>query len=175
MSTWIALFRGINVGGNCRLPMAELRVQLEACGLSNVRTYIQSGNVIFEAGRPSKARLAAQIIDSVEQHQGFRPAVLLLTATELHQAIENNPYTEAISQPQTLHFFFLEQPARQPNVAMLEQVRDASESYELTDQVFYLHTPKGLGRSKLAARVEKLLAVWQLHATFAPSVSYESY
>lgn len=159
MSTWIALFRGINVGGNNALPMAKLKKDLEGLKLSNVQTYIQSGNVVFQSSSSSGATLAKKISDTVETEHGFRPHVLLLTRDELETAIERNPFHVATSEPTSLHFFFLEKPASQANLAGLEKIKAANESFRLIDKVFYLHAPDGVGRSKLAAGAEKLLGV----------------
>ena len=159
MTTWMALFRGINVGGNNILPMAELRIGLESLKLRNVRTYIQSGNVVFASSSKSAAALARKIADHVEQRHGFRPQVLLLTYEDLADAVEKNPFPKAVSDPKTLHFTFLAEPATDPDLAALDAVKSATEEYALTDHVFYLHAPDGIGRSKLAANAEKILGV----------------
>lgn len=88
MKTWIALFRGINVGGNHILPMAELRQELSALGLSQVQSYIQSGNVVFAAKSGTAASWAKTISACVEEHHGFAPQVLVLDATAV-QAAQN--------------------------------------------------------------------------------------
>jgi len=159
MQTWIALFRGINVGGNNILPMAKLRSGLEALTLQNVRTYIQSGNVVFESSSKSAASLEKRIASWVEGDFGFRPQVLLLKHGDLLAAVEKNPFPEAASAPKTLHFSFLATSAAKPDNEALERVKAASERYALVDDVFYLHAPDGIGRSKLAASVEKHLGV----------------
>ena len=159
MHTWIALFRGINVGGNNMLPMAKLKTGLESLKLTNVRTYIQSGNVVFQSSSGSSAGLAKKIGDWVESEHGFRPQVLLLTGQQLRDAIEQNPFPEACAEPKSLHFYFLAQPATKADVAALEKVKASSESYRLTEGVFYLKAPDGVGRSKLAAYAEKYLGV----------------
>lgn len=159
MSKLVALFRGINVGGKNVLPMARLRGELEALGLVDVRTYIQSGNVVFESSAESSKELATSIADRIESQHGFRPEVLILSREELAAAVAANPFPEAAADPKTLHFFFLAESATQPDVAALDDARVSSERYQLTDRVFYLHAPDGIGRSKLAAKAEKLLGV----------------
>lgn len=160
MTTWIALFRGINVGGHNRLPMAELRGELEALGLRDVRTYIQSGNVVFEAPAARQATALGKTIDQrVEQRFGFRPQLFLLSAAQLRAAIEANPFPQAVGEPKSLHVNFLAEPARDADLAGLEALKAASEAFVLTDSVFYLHAPDGIGRSKLAAKAESLLGV----------------
>jgi len=159
MSTWIAFFRGINVGGNNILPMAELRSGLESIKLRNVRTYIQSGNVVFESSAQQPTSLAKKISRQVESSHGFRPQVMLLTELDLRAAIENNPFTAEEQFPKTLHFFFLSEPVLSADMEALDEAKSESEQYKITDQVFYLHAPDGLGRSKLGAKAEKLLGV----------------
>lgn len=159
MRKWIALLRGINVGGNNVLPMAKLRNDLEELGLENVRTYIQSGNVVFDASAKSAAALGTKIGKQIEQRHGFRPQLLVLTRQDLLAAVESNPFPEAVSEPKSLHFSFLAEPAADPDLKALDDVKAATERYELTDRVFYLHAPDGIGRSKLAANVEKHIGV----------------
>ena len=159
MRTWIALFRGINVGGRNLLPMADLRSDLEALKLTNVRTYIQSGNVLFDAKTGSAPSLAKRIARTVEERHRFRPDVLVLDPDALRAAIAANPFPEAVADPKTLHFLFLAEPASDPDTDALEAARAPSERYRLTDAVFYLHAPDGVGRSKLAANAERHLGV----------------
>lgn len=159
MATWIALFRGINVGGHNILPMAELRKDLETLGFRNVRTYIQSGNVVFGSSAKNGSLLGKKIGKKVEEKHGFRPHILILNRQELVSAIEGNPFPKAKSQPRTLYFFFLARPATNPDMNALENAKTPAEEYRLTDSVFYLHAPVGVGRSKLAANTEKFLGV----------------
>lgn len=159
METWIALLRGINVGGNNILPMAKLRNDLESLQLRNVRTYIQSGNVVFDATARKASSLAREIGRRVEERHGFRPHLLILSREDLLAAVESNPFPEAASHPKTLHFFFLAETADAPDTKALDDAKSPTESYRLTDRVFYLHAPDGIGRSKLAANAEKHLGV----------------
>lgn len=146
------------MGGKHILPMAKLVSDLESLQLTHVRTYIQSGNVLFcTGGRPSG--LAQKIEELIEQRHGFRPKVLLLTSTALKTAIANNPFPEATDDHRPLHFYFLLERPKRPDTAGMEAIKLASERMALVDQVFYLHAPDGIGRSKLAAAVEKHLGV----------------
>lgn len=159
MQTWIALFRGINVGGNNILPMADLKRYLESLGLNNVRTYIQSGNVVFDSTASDLSSLSETIARHIEEQQGFIPQILLLSPKDLLKAIESNPFSTAVSDPKTLHFGFLAEPATNPDTSALDEIRASTERYKLIDSVFYLHAPDGIGRSKLAANAEKHLGV----------------
>ncbi len=159
METHIALFRGINVGGNASLPMKELVGILQDLGCQNVRTYIQSGNAVFDSAAGDPAALAARITAAIQQRRGFAPHVLLLRQAQLEQAMVQNPFREAEDDPASLHLGFLAAAPPNPDLAGLERLRAASERYRLIDSVFYLHAPEGVGRSKLAAGAEKLLGV----------------
>lgn len=159
MGTWIALLRGINVGGANRLPMAELRGELERLGLDRVETYIQSGNIVFGSDAGSADQLAERIEAAIEDAHGFRPRVLVLSAARLREAMQSNPFPAAEAEPKTLHLYFLAERPVDVDLSALEEVASPAERFELGDGVFYLHTPDGYGRSKLASRAEKLLGV----------------
>lgn len=159
MSAWIALFRGINVGGRNSLPMKDLVRELEALGLREVRTYIQSGNVVFESSKKVPATLGAQIAARIEKRHGFAPEVLILGAGELERAVRSNPFPKATADPKSLHLFFLASSPDSPDLDALTAVKSRSERFRLLGRVFYLHAPDGIGRSKLATKVEKALGV----------------
>lgn len=159
MSTRILLLRGINVGGSGQLPMKELVGLLESLGLRNVQTYIQSGNAVFDDPEDRDSGLAEVITSAIEDQHGFRPHSLLLSANHLHQAAESNPFPEAESNPKSVHLFFLSAPPDVPDVDALTAAKSPSERFQLTDKVFYLYAPDGVGRSKLAAKAEKILGV----------------
>jgi uncharacterized protein (DUF1697 family) len=159
MNTFVALFRGINVGGHNKLPMRELKDVLAGLGLQKVATYIQSGNVVFVSDDNDMIALAESIRGAVEQSHGFAPRVMLLTADEFARAADANPYPEAEEAPKTVHLYFLATVPPGPDMEKLESLRRDSERFALIGKVFYLHTPDGFGRSKLAAGVEKALGV----------------
>lgn len=159
MKTYIALFRGINVGGNNKLPMKELVAVLEGLGLSHIKTYIQSGNVVFQGNVSNTIQLAAKISTAIRKHHGFEPKVLLLDAVKLEKIIKDYPFPEAEVAGNTLHFNFLAEIPPKPDLAGIEKIRSAGEQCELKGDMFYLHAPDGIGRSKLAANMEKLLGV----------------
>ena len=159
MRTWIALIRGINVGGNNVLPMKELRAPLENLGFENARTYIQSGNCIFQSDRDDTSSFSEEIAGAIMAKLDFKPSVLILNESDLRLAIEKNPYPQGLEDPKSVHLFFLSEAASEPNIEALDQLRKASEDYEITNKVFYLYTPEGIGRSKLASQAEKKLGV----------------
>jgi uncharacterized protein (DUF1697 family) len=159
MKTYIALFRGINVGGSHLLPMRDLTLVLEKNGCVDVQTYIQSGNVIFRSAMSDASRLAQQLAGAVFRSHGFEPRVLVLTRTELEGAVAGNPFREAEETPKSLHLFFLVDRPKRPDLKSLEALLAKTERFALKGRVFYLHTPDGFGISKLAQRAERLLGV----------------
>jgi uncharacterized protein (DUF1697 family) len=159
MKTYIALFRGINIGSTRSLPMRELVELLAGLDLHKIQTYIQSGNVIFETAEGDAAQLAQRIRQAVEERRGFAPEVLLLEATDLENAVASNPYPEAEPYPKTLHVLFLAAAPPAPDLKKLESIKLDSERFTLKGRYFYLHAPDGVGRSKLAAGIEKALGV----------------
>jgi uncharacterized protein (DUF1697 family) len=152
MNTYILLFRGINVGGNNILPMKALTALLESLGYQQIRTYIQSGNVVLNSERQPNSNVS----DQIEQQFGFKPQMMVLNKSQFKAAVQNNPFSS--DQGKTIHFFFLA-GAPSPDIEKLDSLAAPSEAYHINDEVFYLHAPDGIGRSKLAANVEKCLAV----------------
>ena len=150
MNTYIALLRGINVGGNNKLPMRELVLLLEGLGLRNVKTYIQSGNIVFQSEQADPAQLSQAITGAIRQGHGFAPYTLILDSQALHAAMAANPFPEGEAEPKSLHLFFMDESPRAFDTGVLDRVKAANERYQLIDKVFYLHTPDGIGRSKLA-------------------------
>jgi len=159
MTTWIAFFRGINVGGRNILPMTELQALLSELGCVDVITYIQSGNVVFRHKAGQANNLSKMIRQSVFDRFHFDPHVLLMSVKSLQSALLANPFPAATESPKTLHLYFLSANPTGVDTDGLEKLKSTSENYKLIEQVFYLHAPDGIGRSKLAARAEKLLGV----------------
>ncbi|MBZ5536733.1 MAG: DUF1697 domain-containing protein [Acidobacteriia bacterium] len=159
MMIYIAFLRGINVGGKNPLPMKELVAILEDLGSQNVKTYIQSGNAVFESRDKDASRLSKIISAEIKKRRGFEPHVLLLKLKDLERAIAKNPFPEAETDPQALHVGFLASSPGNPSLKILDSIKSESERFHLIDNVFYLHAPEGVGRSKLATNAEKWLGV----------------
>ena len=159
MNTWIALFRGINVGGNNILPMNVLAALLERLGCDEVRTYIQSGNAVFKSVEADAVKLAKTVEDAVLKKCGFVPRVVLLSRKDLEKAAKANPFPQADAAPKTLHLAFLAEKPKNPDLAALNAVKSDTEELVLAGKVVYLYTPEGFGISKLVERYERLLGV----------------
>ncbi|MCP3917337.1 MAG: DUF1697 domain-containing protein [bacterium] len=161
MSVWIALLRGVNVGGHNKLPMKELASALADRGFKCVQTYIQSGNVVFRSTSRSSTRLAQTIGDAIEEQKGFRPPVLVIGRSEFEKTVAANPFPDAEDEAdgKALHVFFFESKPKRIDRAALDAVRHASESWKASGKALYLHGPKGFHGSKLAAKVERAVGV----------------
>jgi uncharacterized protein (DUF1697 family) len=159
VNTYIALFRGINVGGKNSLPMQELVALLAELGARNIRTYIQSGNAVFQSVERDCSQLARQLTAAIKKRHGFEPQVLILGREALDKAIAENPFPEAAADPGSLHLLFLLSPPQNPDLKKLDSLKTESEQFHLREGLFYLHAPEGVGRSRLAANIEKLLGV----------------
>jgi uncharacterized protein (DUF1697 family) len=156
MQVWIALFRGVNVSGKNIMPMAELRALMTDLGLVDTKTYIQSGNVVFRSDS-DRAELRQRILDGVEKQFGIRAPLMLLQWEELEDALKKNPFPDGEADPKSLHLSFMASPPKAPDLEEMTKWQKDSESFQLIGKVFYLHAPEGIGRSKLAERVERLL------------------
>jgi uncharacterized protein (DUF1697 family) len=145
------LFRGINVGGRNLLPMKELVSLLDTNTYRNIRTYIQSGNLVLQSHeKPENIALL------IHDRFGFEPEVFVFEEPEFSAAVEKNPY--ASGDGKHVHFFFCnEQP--EINIEKLERLKSDSEQYHVNGRVCYFFAPEGIGRSKLAANMESCLGV----------------
>ncbi|MDA1074805.1 MAG: DUF1697 domain-containing protein [Proteobacteria bacterium] len=156
MQASIALLRGINVGGRNVLTMAALKETFEQLGCTDVQTYIQSGNVVFQTA--DLARLKRKLPESLNRQIGTTPEVIYVSATEWRNVVNANPFPEATRDPKTVHAFFLQDtPDIDPK--SLDALKSKSEAWRIVGDVFYLYAPDGVGRSRLANRAEATLGV----------------
>lgn len=159
MHIYIALLRGINVGGSNKVKMKDLTIAMETAGFENVKTYIQSGNIVFSHKEANLTKIADSLQETITQKFSFTPRVLVLTVEDYKAALAANPFPHATDDPKTLHLFFMQQKASSPDLEILEALKTPGEEFKIDDKVFYLFAPHGLGRSKLAEKVEKALGV----------------
>jgi uncharacterized protein (DUF1697 family) len=166
LQTWIVLLRGVNVGGNNKLPMKELVALLETLGLSDVKTYIQSGNVVLRSQAGPAKKLAMTIASAIEETFDFRPGVMAIRQEDFAKAAATNPFPEAEREQdgKTLHLFFLDEATEKNENAKdcnrcLDEAKAASERWGRIGPVVYLHTLEGFGKSKLATKVERCVGV----------------
>jgi uncharacterized protein (DUF1697 family) len=157
-ATHIALLRGVNVGGNNKVPMAELRAALTASGFAGVSTYIQSGNVLFSATEPDTAVLEQAVTEVIAGSFGLKIDVVVVTRDQLAGVLSANPYRHE-PNPKYVHVVFL---GAAPDLARLTAATEAvaakgsRDTVTGGDRVLYLHTPDGYGTSELGKALVKI-------------------
>lgn len=159
MGIWIGLLRGINVGGNNIIKMADLKQALSKDGLENLDTYIQSGNLVFQSSLRSRASVQKRIADRIRESFGHDIPVIARDSDSFCSAMDANPFPDACADPKSLHVGFLGAIPKRPDLRKLAQVKTSREDFNLIGDTFYFHAPDGVGRSKLAAQVENCLGV----------------
>ncbi len=151
MKTYVALLRGINVGGSKPVPMPALRGQFVELGFPRAETYVQSGNVVFE----SKGAVGPKQIASLERRLaeafGAQIPVIVRAQQKLKEVLENNPFPGVEADPTKLLIVFLEEAPGVAAVAKLDPKRSPTDRFAVDGQEIYLSCPNGYGRSKLTA------------------------
>lgn len=159
MPTFVALLRSINAGGFNTLTSKDFVTLLENLELTNIKTYIQTGNAIFQTTAKDAKQLPTKIQTAIKEHHGFAPEAIVLSLSELESAIAQNPYPKADDDPKSLHLIFLKSKPKNPDLDTLGKIKKESEAFKLSEKVFYFYAPEGVGRSKAAAKIEKCLGV----------------
>jgi uncharacterized protein (DUF1697 family) len=159
VKTWLALMRGVNVVGANQIKMAALAAAFERAGFRSVRTYIQSGNVVFQSRSGTPFTLEMRISRLIRQEFGLEPRVIVISGEQLAAAVRDNPFPDADKDHKRLHLYFLAENPKNPDLKSLAQLDAAREQFELKGRVFYLYTPDGFADSVLRSRVERCLRV----------------
>lgn len=150
METYIAILRGINVGGKNKIKMADLRENLSDLGFKNVETYIQSGNIIFDFDKKNPLELAKQIKSMIKSSFGFDVPVIVIEGEEFVKIWSENPFTKKEDfEIKHLHVTFL---AEKPNSKLINEITDFDDSPNqllMNEKVAYLICPNGYSKTKL--------------------------
>lgn len=154
MTRYVALLRGVNVGGRNKVSMAALRDVVESLGHTEVATFIQSGNVVFTA---AKRVQPSAIEDAIRRAFGIDVDVILRTDRELGRSIEANPFGDR--DLSKVHVGFMAAKPAASVVAELDVARFAPDEFVQRNRELYLHLPNGMGRSKLAPYLDRQLKV----------------
>ncbi|MDN3724471.1 DUF1697 domain-containing protein [Aequorivita sp. SDUM287046] len=145
MTTYIALLRGINVGGHKKLKMADLKSMMEELGFQSVVTYIQSGNVVFSA--KEEKGLSDKISKEIEKRYGWEVPVLVKTADEITQILMDCPFGE--TKETEAYFMLLATPPKKELMDAVREINYPKEEFVLTPAYIYLHYGNGAGNAKL--------------------------
>ena len=159
--TYVSLLRGINVGGYKPIKMGELRDAFAAVGFEDVKTYLQSGNVVFKAPSQACENLAKRIQEKVFRQFGISVSVLVKTPNELNTVMKNNPFVKETGiDTSKLHVTFLAQAPEKTALKMLDAIAATPDQFRHSGMAIYLYCPNGYGETKLSNNaLEKLLKV----------------
>jgi len=146
---YVALLRGINVGGNVMIKMEELRKVFEDLGFDNVKTYINSGNIAFDAGKTTEAKLVGKIEAAVEKHAGRAVPVMVREQKDIERILKSNPFDGQYGSHKEMHVLFLKEPMPKEKEEQLQASALPGERYEVRDREIYNHLPHGVAGSLL--------------------------
>jgi uncharacterized protein (DUF1697 family) len=149
---WVVLLRGINVGAHNRIAMAELKRLLEAAGMDEVRTYLQSGNVVLSSGLPA-AKLAARCRRTIADGAGLDIGVIVRSRAELAAVVKRNPLADVAVEPKRYQVSFFEKKPDSSKVRELEALASGGERLVAIGREVYAWHPGGVARSRLWARL----------------------
>jgi len=153
-SKWVALLRGVNVGGHNKVPMVDLRTLASGLGWRGVRSYIASGNLVFDAEGNSNG-LASTLRNALQDHMNIDVPVLVRTGTDVCAAHNACPWNVAGN---LAHLFWCwDDP--QPDHRQIDALKAADEDLVIHGRSVWLHAPSGVARSKLMAKMEQVLGV----------------
>ncbi len=147
MNSYVALLRGINVGGRQKLKMADLRALLSGLGYTNVATLLQSGNAVFTASDGPPETFAAEIQDRIATELGLTVTVMVRPVDDLRRIVEQIPFE--VRDPSKCAIAFLSSPVDRARIEALDHASFAPEELVAGERELYLYFPDGMGRSKL--------------------------
>ena len=156
MTVYLSMLRAVNVGGTSRIKMDELRKVYESMGLADVRTLLQSGNVLFRSGLTDRQRLVKRIMQEIERQLELTVQVILRTLAELESLFERGPVLSPRADPSKLVVMFLSSvpdAAAQSALLKWHKSKEMKEMLEPRGPEIYLYYPDGIGRSKLTNAV----------------------
>lgn len=144
---YIVLLRGINVSGQKKIKMAELRLVLENMGLVNVQTYIQSGNIVFEHESNDKSELEKMVYQAIKKNFGFDVPVLVLESKDVGRILGESPYQ--VDGENRLYYVLLKTAPLEDLKSAFNALKFDQEDFHITDSCVYLYCKNGYGNAKL--------------------------
>ena len=148
MKTFIALFRGINVSGQKTIKMEDLRKAFSKWGFSDVKTYIQSGNVVFKTAATSTPEQIRDLLKSkVKEDFGYDVQIFIRTKAELEEIIQDNPFKE--EKRERTYFTMLDVVPQLEKIDGIESHEYAPEEFRYVRRTIYFYSPKGYGKAKM--------------------------
>lgn len=161
MLVYVAMLRGINLGGRKRIVMENLRSSFDALGYPDARTYVQSGNIVFNTGASTDNDLSRKIGEKILRDYGFPVAVITRNAAEMTKIVRANPFLkERGIDSSKLHATFLSDLPAKSSLSRMDKLNGAPDRFRVVKREVYLHCPNGYGRTKLSNNaIEKALSV----------------
>jgi len=156
MTIYVSMLRAVNVGGSSRIKMEALRAVYESLGLADVRTLLQSGNVLFRSGLTDRQQLVKRIVQEIERQLDLKVEVILRTLEEVTSIVERGPVLSPRADSNKLLVMFLKSvPDTAAQAALLKwhKSKEMKEMIEMRGPEIYLYYPDGIGRSKLTSAV----------------------
>lgn len=149
MPRYVALLRGINVGGNTMIKMEELRKMFEALGFENVVSYINSGNIAFDVRKTAESNLVNRIESAIEKAAGKRVLVMLREQKDIERILANNPFDGEYANHKEMHVLFLKSELSEENKVWLSETAPSEERFLAAGREIYCHLPMGVANSYL--------------------------
>ena len=151
MKTFISMLRAINVGGQKKIAVQALQRAYEQLNLANVRTYVQSGNVVFDCEEQEISILTKRIETQIEQTFGYPVPVFMRDMQDFHRIITSNPFLKGRNEdPSKLHVTFLYEPPSEVILGNLINTFADGDEFSPGEQEIYLFCPNGYGRTRLS-------------------------
>ena len=145
------MLRGVNVGGQKKIRMAELASLYKSLGLVNIKIYVQSGNVVFNSAKSNTSALANQIEAQISRLLGYSVYVFIRETTDFQRIIASNPFLNKKKEdPAKLHVTFLYRPPSEAKLASLSIPNDQGDEFFVGGQEIFLFCPNGYGRTKFS-------------------------
>ncbi len=154
---YLALFRAINISGRNIILMKELVKFFEQAGYLDVKSYIQTGNIIFTS--PSKSTCMKFVTDKIEKNYHFLAEILTICENDLVRILSSNPFIGDTYNSKDMHIFFLFNKPKNYNLELLNEVCSITEKFQLVGNALFVLTPGGIWKSKLARNIEKVIGV----------------
>jgi uncharacterized protein (DUF1697 family) len=150
MKKYIAILRGINVGGHRKILMADLKLQLSSIGFLDVSTYIQSGNVFLKTDENDIKLIKLKITECIKREYGFNVPVIVITKSEIKSIVELNPFLTQAEDVKQLHVTFLSDQPLQEDVEGINDNYKGEDDFVILDKVIYLFIKGPSHKSKLS-------------------------
>jgi uncharacterized protein (DUF1697 family) len=149
MKTYIAFLRGINVGGQKKVKMADLKLLFEGLNFKNALTYIQSGNIVFKSNKTDIKKLEKSIADKIVEQYKFVSEVIIKTPAELKYILNNNPFIKQKKDPQRNYITFLYSQPLKENINKLFEIKNPPEEFIIDGDIVFFFSPNGYGNAKM--------------------------